>query len=664
MNKDFKSCIAPKSIALIGASNNKEKVGFQIFKNILDAGYKGTVYPINIKGGEILDHKVYKSVLDIKDRVDLCIIAIPEPLVSDVVSECIAKKACGIVVISAGFSEIGEEGARIEREIAEKCEKNGIFLLGPNCLGLINSDADLNATFAKGMPEKGSISLISQSGAIISSLIDMSRNMPIGFSKIFSLGNKASLSEKELLEFLYSDPETKVVVGYIESLKVSSELTEILRANAKKKPTILLFGGKSAFGAKAAKSHTGSVVTSYLALKTYLTQAGVILADDLLDLLLYARIFTAYQKIGGKNIAIISNAGGPAIAASDAISEQGLAMAELEQKTKDQLSTYFRKEANINNPVDILGDASDLDYQKALEVVLMDKNVDGILLLLTPQTSTKINETAEIVAKYKGGKPLVSSFVGGAILSNAKEIIEESGKPCFSFPEEAVASLSALNIFSNKKQCIELPKSSHALFLEKQKNDAFKKFNLPVLTYKSVSNDPELLEYAKEIGYPVVLKTDDPTGHKTDKNGVIVNIQNAVELKKSALKIGFPAIVGKMVKGDFELMLGIKKDESIGTTVLFGTGGIYSEIYADFNYAIAPLSDEMAKELILNTKIGKILGGVRGRSGYNIDQLAKTVINAVNFADNYSNIKEMDFNPIIVNKEGYFMVDVRIILSH
>jgi len=660
---DIKTTISPKSIAVVGASSHPAKVGYQILHNIQSAGFSDDVYPVNPKGGKILGLKVAKSLSEIKKVVDLAVIVIPRDFVLHALVDCVAAGITNVVVISAGFSEVSEDGKILEKKIVEFCRENDMTLIGPNCLGIINTETGLNATFAKGMPSKGPISFLSQSGAIISSMISLSKAEQIGFSKIFSLGNKAVVSETELLEYLYDDPETKVVIGYIESLQVTPRLTEILNKNTKKKPTIILFGGKSPIGAKAAASHTGSVVTSYISIKTYLEQAGVILANNLEDLLLKARIFSCCQEITGDKIAIITNAGGPAIATSDAVAASHLDLAEFSEETNKKLSAAMRPEASFKNPVDLLGDATSIDYGKTLEIVSADKNVDAIILLLTPQTSTDIQATAEVVAKFKNKKPLLASFVGGEILTAAKELIEKNGKPCFSYPEEAVEAIKALVDFSTPSETVQVLPIAGKIYAPASEEAVLKEFDLPVVTYIGAANKTELVKAAKKIGYPVVAKVADKTVHKTDEGGVVTNIQTESELFMAAEKIGYPIIVGKMIKGKFELLLGIKKDENVGTTVLFGSGGIYSEIYADFGYAIAPLDEKLALDLIGSTKIGRILAGARGQKVYNSEKLARIMVRAVTFANTYSNIKEIDFNPIIVTDDSFEMVDVRIITN-
>jgi len=660
----IENLIKPESVAVIGASAHHEKIGYQVFSNILESGYKGQAFGINPKGGEILGKKIYKSLHELPLSPDLAIIVIPSQFVKEALAECVSKNVKAVIVISAGFSEIGENGKELEDEITEICRKNDITLLGPNCLGLINTETGLNASFAGTMPKPGHVSFISQSGAIISAMIDWSRTASVGFNKIFSLGNKALISEADILEYLYNDPDTHVVIGYLEGLSVTKKLTEVLVANSRKKPTIILFGGKSSFGARAAASHTGSIVSSYLAIKTYLEQAGVILADDMEDLILYSRVFSSYREPAGKRIALVTNAGGPSIAASDALFNYNLEFAKFSAETTSKLKDRFRKEAIVKNPVDILGDANDIDYHDAIQLVDADENVDQIIVLLTPQSSTKVIETAHVIAKYDGKKPLYASFVGGEILAEAKEIIEAAGKPCFSFPEDAVRAAKALSDFSSRQIFLKPFNKSNAIFNLAKKYTYLREYDLPALDYVQTDSFSGVIKFAKDFGYPLVLKTADPEIiHKSDAGGVRLNLANENELKDAFDALAKPVIVGRMIKGRHEIFLGAKRDPDVGMVIAFGSGGIFAEILNDFSYAVVPVEIGLAKKMIGETKIGKILDGARGQKKYNLDQLAKMIVNLSDFIEYYGNIKEIDLNPVIIDDIGYHVVDARIILG-
>ncbi len=660
---EVSNLVVPKSIALIGASASPDKIGYQILNNLVSNSYDGQIYPINPKGGEILGLEVKNSILAIDGEVDLAIICIPSFLVVNVLNECAEKKVKGVIIITAGFSETGDEGVKLQDQIVEICQKAGISMLGPNCLGLINNDLGLNASFANAMPNKGNISFISQSGAMITALIDWSRTTSLGFSKIFSLGNKALLKEADLLRYLYNDDSTKVVVAYLEQLVVSDDLTQILVTNAKKKPTIVLFGGKTAAGAHAAASHTGSLVSSYLAVETYLKQAGVIIADDLEDLFIYSTMFSTYNQINGDRVVIVTNAGGPSIAASDAIVKHGLQLVSISEGTKTKLREVLRPEAPVGNPVDVLGDASDLEYKNAMEVVVNDPDVDAILILLTPQTSTKINETAEHIVNLQTNKPIISAFIGGESVKTGVDIIETASKVVFPYPEMGVKAIKALVDFSISKVGLNVAIKSTESFVMEHKDEDMRRFGLPVLEYIEIQNEEEIIASAEKIGYPLVLKTArKDISHKSDAGGVKLNLKNEADLLAAFAEIGAPAIVGKMVWGKHEIFLGIKKDENIGTVIAFGTGGIYSEVYKDLSYRIAPITATIAKEMISETKMGAILAGARGQKPYDLDQIAQIIVNTAKFADNFSNITEIDFNPMIADESGeFYLVDARII---
>ena len=660
--KKIESLINPKSVAVIGASHEPSKIGHQILDNLINGGFNGKIYPINPKGGEILGKKVLSSISEIKEDIDMAVVVIPAPYIAASLKECAAANVKSVIVISAGFGETGEEGKKLQTEIAGICKKAGMAMLGPNCLGFINTNANLNASFSQSMPKKGNISLVSQSGAMITALIDWSDSAAEGFSKIFSMGNKADINEEAVLEYLYNDPETDVIVAYLEQLTASKELTELFAKYSKTKPTIVLFGGKTSFGAKAASSHTGSLISSYLATETYLKQAGVILANNLSELFIFCQLFSNTRKIEGDSIAVITNAGGPGIVTCDELSDYNLNLATFDPKTEQDLSKKCRPCANTSNPIDVLGDGSETDYENALIAAAGDSNVDGIIVLLTPQSSTDVFETAKKISDFKTIKPIVCAFIGGENLDGARETIEKSGKPCYRSPDEAVAAINALVSFNKSIPEISFGITGSEKFDINDKEAILKNFNLPVLEYLQVKTLEELKKAAGKIGYTVVLKTAKPEiSHKSDSGGVKLNIGSDTELEAAFSELGSPVIIGKMVKGKAEIFLGIKKDPQIGTLVAFGTGGIYSEIYKDISYRVAPITSKSAKAMISETKMGQILSGARGQNKYDLDKLAEIIVNVAKFADTYKNISEIDFNPLIAEYPDFHIVDVRII---
>ena len=663
--KNLQKLFSPDSIAIIGASEHPEKVGHQILKNLLTGGFKGKLCPVNKNSGTILELPCYKDISAIKHSIDLAIIVIPAKFVFEEIGQCQKHNIKNIIVISAGFAETGHEGEKYQKEIAEYCAKYDINLLGPNCLGLI-TNGSMNASFAKEGALPGGIGVISQSGAIISSLLSLAKKSNLlGFSKIISLGNKALLNEADFLEYLYQDRETLVIIAYIEQLDITPRLTEIFQHYAKSKPLIILFGGRSALGAKAASSHTGSIVTSYLQIKTYLTQAGAILADDLEELLLLSETFLSYNSISGDRIAIITNAGGPAIAASDAVSAIGLKLAEISGDTKEKLKHFLPPASSVENPIDLLGNATAPDYEFALKVAAADKNIDGILVLLTPQLSTPIAEVAEAIANFKTDKPVISSFVGGEILDRAKAIIEAKGKPCFSFPENAVFAFSSLAKRLKSKISLKSAVVSHRSFSLDQKEAVLAEFDLPLLKYQKVEKDAQFSEISRQIGYPQAIKTAKENIHKTDANGLALDIRDETEGKIAIHKIGLPVIVGRMIKSPVEIFIGVKKDIKSGLVSLaFGTGGIYSEIYKDFSFRIAPVDLENAREMISETKMGEILSGARNQHFADTEKLAKILVDTGRLMLAFDNIAEIDMNPVLIDDGNFLIADLRIIVTN
>ncbi len=655
--------IRPESIAIVGASASPEKVGYQILDNLIVSGYSGKIFPVNPKADKILTKKVYSSLKAIRSNIDLVVIAIPRDFVLDAVKEAIEKGASMICVITAGFAEFDAEGKKIQKEIVSLCRDANVHLLGPNCLGFINNNANINVTFSKGTPVNGPISFISQSGALISSVIDWSKQTKMGFSKIFSLGNKAMLGEVELLEMLYRDPSTEVVLGYFESFDITNELTKVLEKYSKTKPTIFLLGGKSSIGATAAKSHTGSIVTPYLTLKTYLDHIGVIVASNIEELFLFAKIFSKNSRIAGDKIAIVSNAGGPAVAATDSLAQNNLNLATLDTKTSKTLSQILQNASSFKNPVDLLGDASENAYAQAVDAVIEDENVDAVIVLATPQSNTPIKEIATNLAAKKFNKPVFASFIGGETVSVVPEILDKSRVANFDYPEDAIRSIRALLDFSTHSHAeISLAKIAERKFSESGKFDALKRHNLPVVEYMNIKSESELLGAITKVGFPLVMKTANPEViHKMDGGGVILDIKSIEEAKNAFQRIGSPAIIGKMVKMVHEVFLGLKKDANGNILTAFGTGGIYAEVYQDLAYRVNLRNSDDVISLIRSTAMGKILDGARNQKKFNLDQLAEIVLRSNQLIADYSNISEIDFNPLIAADDGYYIVDARII---
>lgn len=662
MDSNITKLINPKSIAIVGASADPQKIGYQMLSNLIESGYLGEVFPVNPKGGEILGKKVFSSLSEISQDIDLVAIVVPRQFVLGVVEECAQIKVSAIEIISAGFAESDDEGKKLQTEIVEICQKNNITLLGPNCLGFINNAAKINISFSKGTPAQGPLSFLSQSGALISSVIDWSKTSGIGFDKIFSLGNKAILGENEILKLLYEDADTNVVLGYFENFEISNVMTEILVENAKKKPTIFLIGGKSEGGASAAKSHTGSIVTSYLTLKTYFAELGIILAENVEDLFLYAWLFSKVQNVAGNRVAVVSNAGGPAVITTDAILQNNLELAKLSETTKQSILSE-QPDAIVHNPVDLLGDATADQYLSALNIISQDENVDAIMVVTTPQSNTNIEEIAQKIASVKSPKPIFTSFIGGNSSKIANEIFANSSVLNFDYPEDAIRSIGILFGFSNKEiEHVGVANKGSKIFDVNTKNQILLEYDLPIVEYVKVESDTDLPNALTKTGFPAVVKTaKTDVVHKMDGGGVALNLVDENTVKQAIEKIGYPIIIGKMIKTKHEIFVGLKKDNFGNIITAFGTGGIYAELYEDMSYRINLDNLESAKKMILETKMGQILNGARGQNVYNLDKLAETMLSANRLVADFDDIVEIDFNPIIATENDYFIVDARIV---
>lgn len=654
--------ISPKTIAVIGASHNKEKIGHQIVFNLMRDGFRGSIYPVNPEGGKILGLSVYPNVSAIDKEIDLAIVVVPSAYVWQVVVDCADAKVGSMVIISSGFAESGKDGMILQAKIKEICSSAGITLLGPNCLGFLSTKNHINASFANSMPQQGKVALVSQSGAVITALIDWSINHQSGFSHVFSLGNKAGIAEFDLLEFLYRDPETSTIILYLENLTVTPDLIAVLKKGVSKKPTIALIGGSSAVGTKAALSHTGSVVSSFVGIRTFLEQTGLIVAESYSDLYSLIKVFSTYRTKIDNSFAIITNAGGPSIALCDQLAKQNLTLASWSNSTAEKMKRYIHDKAICANPVDLIGDATSLDYRRALHMIETETKAVAVFLIVTPQTSTDIENIGSLVADYRGKLPILSCFLGGRDMEKAVKIVSAAHKPVFHTPDSAAVAAKALVRFSEAIPEIEYQPRREKFFARKDIMSTLKNYDLPYLPYFNVSTESELLAKARLLKYPVVLKTaDTDINHKSESNAVRLNIQNDKEAVLNFKQLGRNAIIGKMIHAKKEIFLGLKKDDNIGNIIVFGTGGIYAELYSDFSRRVAPVSSSEIKKMIMETKMGQILAGYRGVIHADIDQLVRIIKSAEKFVNDHSNISEVDFNPILFDGKKFHIVDLRII---
>jgi acetyltransferase len=708
---DLTRLLSPRSVAVVGASTKAGSVGEAIFKNILHADFKGTVYPVNPKADSIGGVRCYASLSQINAPIDLAILIVPAPVVPDVILECAAAGVAGVVVISAGFKEVGGAGVELEKKVKKIAEEKGIALLGPNCLGFINTDpkVQLNASFAQTMPRAGNIAFISQSGALCTAVLDYAKGQNIGFSKFVSLGNKAVVNELDFLRALRDDPLTDVILMYVEDIADGAGFMQAARQVtgeiSKPKPIIAIKSGRTKEGATAASSHTGSLAGSDDVYDAVFMQSGVLRVETVEELFQYGVAFSQQPLPKGNRIAIVTNAGGPGIMAVDAAIRHGLVLAPLEEKTKEILRKELPPTANINNPVDVIGDARHERYEAALKAVAKDPNVDGVVVILTPQAMTDIREIGDVVANVADSmkmspwtaKPILASFMGIVDVTEGLKILERASVPHYTFPEAAVRALAEMSLYQEKwlarprtdvkiypvqrdlvAKILDRIKMERRTYLPQTEALAiFTAYGLPVAESKLAKSEEDAIKFANEIGFPVVLKISSPAiVHKVDAGGVAVGIKDNVELSRAYRRIlsTSESLVGKdkiwgvdvqkMADKGLEVFLGAKRDRVFGPVIVFGLGGTYVEVFKDATFRVAPLRELSVKTMIETTKAGILLKGYRGQPAGDIDKVAECISRVSQLVTDFPEIEELDINPLIVYPRGNGgrVVDGRIVI--
>jgi len=687
----------PDSVAVIGASRDVGSVGHSILMN-LKKTYKGRIYPVNPKADVIEGLKCYKSVKDVPDKIDLAVIVVPNRIVPAVLEECGQKKVKYVIVISAGFRETGKEGARLERECLGIVKEYGMKMLGPNCLGIIDTHTPINATFAAGMAKKGNIAFMSQSGALCTAILDWTLTENIGFSKFVSLGNKADLNEKDFLMEFYEDDKTEVILAYLEGIKEGRAFIELAREVSKKKPIIILKSGTSKAGLRAVSSHTGTLAGSEVAYETAFRQFGILRARSVEEMFDWAKAFSTQPRIRGDKIAIVTNAGGPGILATDACEKEGLRLANFKDETIKRLREALPPAANFYNPVDVLGDARPERYKHALEALMEDEGVDGVLCIVTPQAMTESDEVAEVIVEIskKYNKPILCCFMGGELMEKGIRILRDNGIPNYSDPERAAKTFRAMVTFEeNRKkergEFVKLRVNSEKVrrmivdarkkgltYLGLETLEILEAYGIPVVKSKIVKSAEEAVQAAREIGYPVVMKIVSPQViHKSDVGGVIVGVGSDEEARLSYNKIVENVkryvpeaeikgvLVQQMVAGGIETIIGSTKDAQFDNMIMFGLGGIYVEVLKDVSFRLAPITKDEAKEMVREIKSGKILQGYRGSEGYDVDAIIDVLLRVSQLITDFPEILELDINPLVVFEKGKgcIAVDARLTLE-
>lgn len=693
----------PQSIAVIGANKVKGTVPSDILFNILKAEYKGVVYPVNPREKHLFSIKTYKYAIDIEDPVDLAVLVFPSSVMNLALEQCGQKGIKGAIIISAGFKEVGGQGIEREEQIKEIAKKYGINFIGPNCLGVINTDPNvlLNASFARKMPEEGKIAFISQSGALCTAVLDYAQAKHIGFSKFVSIGNKADISEIDLLYYLKDDPKTKVILLYLEEISDGIALMEAAKTVIREsgKPILAIKSGRTEAGASAAASHTGSLAGSDEICDAAFKQAGIIRCDNIEEMFNKAIAFT-YQPMPKNNrVAIITNAGGPGVLTTDKTIQQGLRLAKFSDATTETLKKSLPKTANIKNPVDVIGDARADRYSVAVSSILKDENVDAAFIILTPQSMTEIESIAQEISHLASqfDKPIYTSFMGEADVKVGIDILQRNKIPHYILPESMPIAFSSVYKFKKhleekQENVIKIHdvnpdkarnilnqaiKAGRKYLPEEEAIKILEAYNFPLLQSALVNSDEEAATYSEKLGYPVVFKIiSDDIVHKFDVGGVILNIKSKQEAKDSYNKMisdvkkNLPearikgVFVRQMIPPGEEVILGMKRDNTFGPVIMFGLGGLFVEIYKDVCFRVAPLDAKSVEKLISETKASAILSGARGLKPRDINSIKNCIIRLSQLAVDCPEIKELDINPLIVLEEGKgsFVADTKIML--
>jgi len=711
---DLEAIFTPESVAVVGASTTPGKVGHDIFANILKGGYTGTLYPVNPGARSILSVRAYPTILDIPDNVDLAMLILPPKAAMTAAEQAIEKGVRGLVIVSAGFREVGGEGAEIEQRIVSLCRKHHVRVVGPNCLGVINPlpAARLNASFSARMPAPGNISFISQSGALCTAVLDFAADRDFGFSKFISIGNKADVDELDLLEYLHQDPDTEVIMIYLEELRRGPEFIQAVKkitSGYRRTPVLVIKSGRTTAGAQAAASHTGALAGSEAVYNAIFEQAGMIRVDTIDELFDFASAFAyktesavgkTHRKIPtGSRVAIITNAGGPGIVATDMTVPSGLELARFKPETIDALAKHLPATANIHNPVDVIGDASYDRYENALKAVIHDTYVDGALVILTPQSMTNALATAEAIVRVaqNSDKPILCCFMGIVDVSAGVKYLQAHGYPVFRFPENAAKAFGALYRYAKwlSRRHLEPFSFEHDVdrastiirealaagrtrFGELEGNEILRAYGFNVLPTRLATDAEEAAAISEDIGLPVVLKIVSPQIlHKTDAGGVMVGLDSLDSVRRAFEEIVRRAkafdpeaqidgvLVQKMAPDGSEVIMGVNRYPVFGPLIMFGFGGIFVEVFRDVAFRLAPISRNEARRMIRKIRGYRLLQGFRDTPRADLEILEQYLVRLSDMVIHHPEIKELDINPVLVHEEGKgaTIADCRIILE-
>jgi acetyltransferase len=703
-NQPLDVFFSPKTVAVIGATETPNSVGRTVLWNLVTSPFGGTVYPVNPKRPSVLGVKAYKTVSDIPEDVDLAVIVTPPPSIPGIIRECGENGVRGAVVISAGFKEIGPEGAELERQLLLAAQAAGIRVIGPNCLGVMSPLSGLNATFATTIARPGSVGFISQSGALCTAVLDWSLKEMVGFSAFLSVGSMVDVGWGDLIYYLGNEPKTRSIVIYMESIGDARSFLSAAREVALNKPIIIIKPGRSAAAAKAAASHTGSLTGSDEVLEAAFRRSGVLRVRNIADLFYMAEVLSRQPRPRGPRLTIVTNAGGPGVLATDALIMGGGELAELTPATMEAYNAVLPATWSHNNPVDIIGDASPERYAKALQIAANDPNSDGMLVILTPQAMTdptQIAEQLKPLAKQEG-KPVLASWMGGVDVAAGEAILNRANIPTFPYPDTAARAFNYMWQYSyNLKSLYETPSiaeesadwkpdrelvdeiirksrgEGRTILTEFESKQVLSAYGIPTAQTVIAADAAAAVAAAGQIGYPVVLKVYSETiSHKTDVGGVQLNLGDAGAVRRAfeaietsvAAKVGAQHFQGVTVqpmiklKDAYELIIGSSLDPQFGPVLLFGTGGQLVEVFQDRALALPPLNTTLARRMMEQTKIYKALKGVRGRKPVDMAALEVLLVRFSSLVAEQRWIKEIDINPLLASSDGLIALDARVVV--
>lgn len=699
---DLDKIFRPNSIAVVGASERAGSIGNALMRNLIEGGFSGKIYPINPNYQKIWDLQACPSIADLQSPVDLAVISTPIALVPQIVGQCADASVGGAVIISAGGKEIGEEGKKLEAAICQEAQRSGLRLIGPNCVGIISNRPRLNASFANQMPLAGKMAFISQSGAICTAILDLSIAENIGFSYFVSLGDMLDVDFGDMIDYLGGEPEVSSIVMYVESLTHFRKFMSAARAVSRVKPIIALKAGRTRAGALAAASHTGALAGEDAVYDAAFQRAGILRVKTFEELFDCAELLAKQPKPKGPGLAIITNAGGPGVMAADALSDYGYDPVSLSRETRDKLDKILPPFWSKRNPIDMLGDASPELYRKVVEVCLAAKEVEGLLIMSAPQALADASDTAAGLVDLIRDQPIpiITSWVGGTDMQKGRHLFNQAGIPTFDTPERAVRAFMDIFRFSQNIEMLEQIPSrlSRRLEFDRQKAETLIQaalgaenhlltemeskallaaYGIPVNRVKTAATRTQAQKIAKEMGFPVVLKINSrDITHKSDAKGVLLNLKNSQQVSDA-----FDQIIGNaksfnpkarlegvtvqpMIQPtDLELILGAKKDRDFGPVILFGMGGVFTEVLKDQAIALPPLNRLLAKRLMEKTRVYRLLQGYRNIPPANLERLEELLIRLAQLVTDFSEIQELDLNPLVVTANGFSAIDARILLS-